>query len=193
MSAALVGVDELRDQARPAANPVGAGNSAVVVDLPRCGPMLSPRVPNHVPIPGPRMERETPRSRAGSNYGHPHAVVLVRHPVLVLAEVVEVEQSDVRRCCEGDLQHIAACAVTEVGVQEPIITPTGASNPSSHVSREGPNLTVVGCAAADGSRGLEPTHMVAPSVQIGKVCAVAAPAHDGAVGASQRRRPRCGR
>ena len=34
---------------------VGAGNSAVVVDLPRCGPMLSPRVPNLVPIPGPRM------------------------------------------------------------------------------------------------------------------------------------------
>ena len=38
---------------------VGAGNSAVVVDVPRCGPMLSPRVPHHVPIPGPRMERET--------------------------------------------------------------------------------------------------------------------------------------
>ena len=32
--------------------PVDAGNSAVVVDLPRCGPMLSPRVPNLVPIPG---------------------------------------------------------------------------------------------------------------------------------------------
>ena len=31
---------------------VGAGNSAVVVDLPRCGPMLSPRVANLVPIPG---------------------------------------------------------------------------------------------------------------------------------------------
>ena len=32
--------------------PVGAGNSAVVVDVPRCGPMLSPRVPNLVPIVG---------------------------------------------------------------------------------------------------------------------------------------------
>ena len=31
---------------------VGAENSAVVVDLPRCGPMLSSRVPNLVPIPG---------------------------------------------------------------------------------------------------------------------------------------------
>ena len=40
-------------------DPVGAGNSAVVVDVLRCGPMLSPRVPNLVPIPGPRMERET--------------------------------------------------------------------------------------------------------------------------------------
>ena len=39
---------------------VGAGNSVVVVDLPRCGPMLSPRVPNLVPIPDPRMERVTP-------------------------------------------------------------------------------------------------------------------------------------
>ena len=51
---------------------VGAGNSAVVVDLPRCGPMLSPRVPNLVPIPGPRMERETPGQRPRPNYGHPH-------------------------------------------------------------------------------------------------------------------------
>ena len=30
-------------------NRVGAGNSAVVVDVPRCGPMLSLRVPNLVP------------------------------------------------------------------------------------------------------------------------------------------------
>ena len=51
--------------------PVGAGNSAVVVDLPRCGPMLSPRVPNLVPIPGPRMERETPGQRPRPNNGHP--------------------------------------------------------------------------------------------------------------------------
>ena len=50
---------------------VGAGNSAVVVDLPRWGPMLSPRVPNLVPIPGPRMERETPGQRPRPNYGHP--------------------------------------------------------------------------------------------------------------------------
>ena len=50
---------------------VGARNSAVVVDLPLCGPMLSPRVPHHVPIPGPRMERETPGQRPRPNYGHP--------------------------------------------------------------------------------------------------------------------------
>ena len=53
--------------------PVGAGNSAVVVDLPLCGPMLSPRVPHHVPIPGPRMERETPGQRPRPNCGHPQA------------------------------------------------------------------------------------------------------------------------
>ena len=52
---------------------MGARNSAVVVDLPRCGPMLSPRVPNLVPIPGPRIERETPGQRPRSNYGHPQA------------------------------------------------------------------------------------------------------------------------
>ena len=52
---------------------MGAENSAVVVDLPRCGPMLSPRVPNLVPIPGPRMQRETPGQRPRPNYGHPHA------------------------------------------------------------------------------------------------------------------------
>ena len=52
--------------------PVGAGNAAVVVGLPRWGPMLSPRVPNLVPIPGPRMERETPGQRPRPNYGHPH-------------------------------------------------------------------------------------------------------------------------
>ena len=51
--------------------PVGAGNSAVVVDLPRWGPMLSPRVPILVPIPGRRMERETPGQRPRPNYGHP--------------------------------------------------------------------------------------------------------------------------
>ena len=50
---------------------VGAGNSAVVVDLLRCGPMLSSRVPNRVPIPGPRMEREAPGQRPRPNYGHP--------------------------------------------------------------------------------------------------------------------------
>ena len=37
---------------RPIEHPVGAGNSAVVVDLPRCGPILIRRVPNLVPIRG---------------------------------------------------------------------------------------------------------------------------------------------
>ena len=43
----------------------------MVVDLPQWGPMLSPRVPNLVPIPGPRTERETPGQRPRLNYGHP--------------------------------------------------------------------------------------------------------------------------
>ena len=52
---------------------MGAGNSVVVVDLPRWGPMLSPRVPNFAPIPGPRMERETSGQRPRPNCGHPQA------------------------------------------------------------------------------------------------------------------------
>ena len=55
---------------------MGAENSVVVVDLPRCGPMLSPRVPNLVPIPGARMERETAGQRPRSNCGHPQATAL---------------------------------------------------------------------------------------------------------------------
>ena len=40
----------------------------MVVDLRRCGPTLSPRVPNLVPIPGSRMERETPGQRPRPNW-----------------------------------------------------------------------------------------------------------------------------
>ena len=70
--------------------PVGAGNSAVVVDLQRCGPMLSPRVPNLVPIPGPRMERETPGQRPRPNYGHPHAPQLGCAAVALLFRAVGI-------------------------------------------------------------------------------------------------------
>ena len=57
----------------PSGHTVSAENSAVGVDVARWGPTLSPRVPNLVPIPGPRMERETPGQRPRPNYGHPHA------------------------------------------------------------------------------------------------------------------------
>ena len=64
---------------------VGAGNSAVVVDLPRCGPMLIRRVPNLVPIPGvtgsahcalrplegPRDHRLAPPTRRAAPTGRP--------------------------------------------------------------------------------------------------------------------------
>ena len=65
--------------------PVGAGNSAMVVDLPRCGPILSPCVPNLVPIPGitgsthcavrplqgPRDHRVAPPTRCAAPAGQP--------------------------------------------------------------------------------------------------------------------------
>ena len=51
-----------------------------VVDLPRWGPMLSSRVPNLVPIPGPGMERVTPDQRPRPNYGHPQGRPCARAP-----------------------------------------------------------------------------------------------------------------
>ena len=64
---------------------VGAGNSAMVVDLPRCRPMLIRRVPNLVPIPGvtgsahcalrplegPRDHRLAPPTRRAAPTGRP--------------------------------------------------------------------------------------------------------------------------
>ena len=69
----------------PAFEGVGAGNSAMVVDLPRCGPILSPCVPNLVPIPGitgsthcavrplqgPRDHRVAPPTRCAAPAGQP--------------------------------------------------------------------------------------------------------------------------
>ena len=46
------GFDAPKTRAIIVARPVGAGNSAVVVDLPRCGPILGSCVPNLVSIPG---------------------------------------------------------------------------------------------------------------------------------------------
>ena len=75
---------------------MGAGNSAVIVDLPRWGPMLSPRVPNLVPIPGPRMERETPGGSVpvrlishDRGFGHPQGAL---RRVMVTAEDVTVPE-----------------------------------------------------------------------------------------------------
>ena len=64
---------------------VGAGNSVVVVDLRRCGPMLNPRAPHHLPIPGitgsahcavrplegPRDHRVAPPTRRAAPTGRP--------------------------------------------------------------------------------------------------------------------------
>ena len=63
---------------------VGAGNSAVVVGLPRWGPMLSPRVPNLVPIPG-NPARLTVRS---GRYKDLDSIVL-RHQLAVLRRQVD--------------------------------------------------------------------------------------------------------
>ena len=109
---------------------VGAGNSAVVVDLPRCGPMLSPRVPNLVPIPGPRMERVTPGQRPRPDYGHPQAsgpasqpptncfplrtaipLGLKDHPHRTLTHLIRV-RPPVSLCQGSILSRAGACAIS---------------------------------------------------------------------------------
>ena len=70
-SALARALEEAGAESGSAEERVGAGNSAVVVDLRRCGPILGHRVPNLVPIPSPRMEPETPGQRPRPNYGHP--------------------------------------------------------------------------------------------------------------------------
>ena len=67
----------------------------MVVDLPLCGPMLSPRVPNLVPIPGPRMQRETPGQRPRPNYGHPHP------GAITFADTAREAIDDMRSCLFG--------------------------------------------------------------------------------------------
>ena len=64
--------------------PVGAGNSAVVVDLPRCGPMLNLRVPNLVPISG-TLARLTVRSGCSKDL----EIIVLRHHFAVLRRQVD--------------------------------------------------------------------------------------------------------
>ena len=66
----------------------------MVVDLPRWGPMLSPRVPNLVPIPGPRKERETPGQRPRPNYGHPHAGTTLPTAASPTSAATSISRSD---------------------------------------------------------------------------------------------------
>ena len=54
-------------------------NSAVVVDVLRRGPMPSPRVPNLVPIPGPRMEAG-PHTASPPTEGPPQRAFVPRPP-----------------------------------------------------------------------------------------------------------------
>ena len=67
----LVDATTVTSQARRWIEAKRAGGGGSLPPLTR--PMLSPRVPNLVPIPGPRMERETPGQRPRPNYGHPQA------------------------------------------------------------------------------------------------------------------------
>ena len=98
----------LRNLALRLSTAVGAGNSDVVVDLPLCGPMLSPRVPHHVPIPGPRMERETPGQRPRPNYGHPQ----VRDRCEVHAPGSDVDEEQQVEPAQGDCVAVTSRAGT---------------------------------------------------------------------------------
>ena len=88
---------------------MGAQYPVAGVDLPRCGPMLSPRVPNLVPIPGPRMERVTPGQRPRPNYGHPQVRMgAAFHRVLIADELL----TDARDA--GDQRRDARCGIRRV-------------------------------------------------------------------------------
>ena len=101
---------------------VGAGNSAVVVDLPRCGPMLSPRVPNLVPIvgitgsarcavrplEGPRDHRVAPPTRCAAPANRPTRAHR-RRPLLAWGDCGRARATEACRVA-GHPRHAVALA-----------------------------------------------------------------------------------
>ena len=130
---------------------VGAGNSAVVVDLPRCGPMLSPRVPNLVPIPGitgsahcalrplegPRDHRVAPPTRCAAPTNRPTRTHR-RRPDLARSDRGRARATEPNRVA-GHPRHTVALAPAP---HRPALDPTTATaGPTVDLSRDSPTHT----------------------------------------------------
>ena len=131
--------------------PVGAGNSAVVVDVPRCGPMLSPRVPNLVPIPGitgsahcalrslegPRDHRVAPPTRCAAPASRPTRTHR-RRPELARSDRGRARAAEPNRVA-GHPRHAVALAPAP---HRPALDPTTATaGPTVDLSGASPTRT----------------------------------------------------
>ena len=130
---------------------VGAGNSAVVVDLPRWGPMLSPRVPNLVPIPGitgsahcalrplegPRDHRVAPPTRCAAPTNRPTRAHRLR-PELARSDRGRARATEPNRVA-GHPRHTVALAPPP---HRPALDPTTATaGPTIDLSGASPTRT----------------------------------------------------
>ena len=132
-------------------DPVGAGNSAVVVDVPRCGPMLSPRVPNLVPIPGitgsarcavrplegPRDRRVAPPTRCAAPTNRPPRAHR-RRPELARGDRGRARATEPSRVA-GHPRH--AVALAPAPHRRALDPTTATAGPTIDLSRDSPTRT----------------------------------------------------
>ena len=130
---------------------VGAGNSAVVVDLPRWGPMLSPRVPNLVPIPGitgsarcavrplegPRDHRVAPPTRCAAPANRPTRAHR-RRPELARSDCGRARATEPSRVA-GHPRH--AVALAPAPHRRALDPTTATAGPTVDLSRASPTRT----------------------------------------------------
>ena len=128
--------------------PVGAGNSAVVVDLPRCGPMLIRRVPNLVPIvgitgsarcalrpvEGPRDHRVAPPTRCAAPPNRPTGAHR-RRPELARSDRGRAAATEPSRVA-GHPRH--AVALAPAPHRRALDPTTATAGPTVDVSRDSP-------------------------------------------------------
>ena len=134
-----------------ATTPVGAGNSAVVVDVPRWGALLSPCVPNLVPIPGitgsahcavrplkgPRDHRVAPPTRCATPAGRPTRVHRRRR---------ELARGDSGRARATELSRVAghrrhAVALAPAPHRRALDPTTATAGPAIDLSGDSPTRT----------------------------------------------------
>ena len=131
--------------------PVGAGNSAVVVDPLRCGPMLSPRVPNLVPIPGitgsahcalrplegPRDHRVAPPTRCAAPPGQSPRVQR-RRPELARSDRGRAHATEPNRVAGHPRHAVALAPAPQCRALDPT---TSTAGPTIDLGRDSPTRT----------------------------------------------------